>query len=63
MIVGSNERRYGWMDEGFNTFINRIASEDFNNGEYKEEKGDAQKTAVYMFNPDTRKPYSTRLMP
>ncbi|KAA2242972.1 M1 family metallopeptidase [Chitinophaga agrisoli] len=22
MIVGSNERLYGWMDEGFNTFIN-----------------------------------------
>ncbi len=35
MIVGSNERKYGWMDEGFNTFINGIASENFNNGEYK----------------------------
>jgi hypothetical protein len=22
MVVGSNERRYAWMDEGFNTFIN-----------------------------------------
>jgi Peptidase family M1 domain len=22
MMVGSNERRYAWMDEGFNTFIN-----------------------------------------
>ena len=36
MIVGSNERKYGWMDEGFNTFINSIAVSDFNNGEYKE---------------------------
>ena len=36
MIVGSNERKYGWMDEGFNTFINSIAAEDFNNGEYKD---------------------------
>ena len=35
MIVGSNERKYGWMDEGFNTFINVISTEDFNNGEYK----------------------------
>ena len=34
MIVGSNERKYGWMDEGFNTFINTIAAKDFNNGEY-----------------------------
>ncbi len=34
MIVGSNERKYGWMDEGFNTFINSLASKDFNKGEY-----------------------------
>ncbi len=37
MIVGSNERRYGWMDEGFNTFINSLADDDFNKGEYREE--------------------------
>ena len=34
MIVGSDERRYGWMDEGFNTFIDVYASDNFNNGEY-----------------------------
>lgn len=34
MIVGSNERKYGWMDEGLNTFINDISTRDFNNGEY-----------------------------
>jgi hypothetical protein len=34
MIVGSNERKYMWMDEGFNTFINQYSTEKFNNGEY-----------------------------
>jgi hypothetical protein len=34
MIVGSNERKYPWMDEGFNTFINTVADSAFNNGEY-----------------------------
>ena len=38
MIVGSNERKYGWMDEGFNTFINGISTADFNNGEYVNRK-------------------------
>ncbi|MEO9210556.1 MAG: M1 family metallopeptidase [Ginsengibacter sp.] len=34
MIVGSNERRYAWMDEGFNTFIDVYAADAFNEGEY-----------------------------
>ena len=34
MIVGSNERLYPWMDEGFNTFINHYSTEAFNDGEY-----------------------------
>ena len=34
MIVGSNERLYGWMDEGFNSFVNDISTKEFNNGEY-----------------------------
>ena len=36
MIVGSNERKYAWMDEGFNTFINGLSTEEFNKGEFKE---------------------------
>lgn len=35
MIVGSNERLYPWMDEGFNTFINYYSTNEFNKGEYK----------------------------
>ena len=27
MVVGSNERRYAWMDEGFNTYLNAFANE------------------------------------
>ncbi|MGK9124168.1 M1 family metallopeptidase [Olivibacter sp. SA151] len=34
MIVGSNERRYPFMDEGFNTFLNILAQEEFNDGEF-----------------------------
>lgn len=49
MIVGSNERKYGWMDEGFNTFINSLAQEDFNNGEYKESPKNMEVMAQYMF--------------
>jgi hypothetical protein len=34
MLVGFDERRHAWMDEGFNTFIDVYESEDFNRGEY-----------------------------
>lgn len=34
MIVGSNERKYAWMDEGFNTFINGLSTKAFNKGEF-----------------------------
>ena len=36
MIVGSNERKFPWMDEGFNTFINTLADTAFNKGEYND---------------------------
>ncbi len=34
MVVGFNERRNAWMDEGFNTFIDVYESDDFENGVY-----------------------------
>jgi hypothetical protein len=34
MIVGSNERRWAFMDEGFNTFIGIFESDDFSHGIY-----------------------------
>ncbi len=34
MIVGSNERRYMWQDEGFNAYINYYATDIFNHAEY-----------------------------
>lgn len=35
MIVGTDEKKYAWMDEGLNTFINYYSTYAFNNGEYK----------------------------
>jgi hypothetical protein len=40
MLVGSDERTYGWMDEGFNTFIDIYASDAFNKGEYGPKRDD-----------------------
>jgi hypothetical protein len=52
MIVGSNERLFAWMDEGFNTFINSLSSVDFNNGEYKSRPKNMQKAAKTLFKSD-----------
>ena len=52
MIVGSNERLYGWMDEGFNTFINTLSTANFNNGEYKPTRPtDAERQAIGFTAP------------
>jgi hypothetical protein len=52
MIVGSNERLYGWMDEGFNTFINTLSTADFNNGEYKKGAVNMQTTGANLTKPE-----------
>jgi hypothetical protein len=50
MVVGSNERKYAWMDEGFNTFINGVDTKVFNKGEFDQQE-DAQRSAKYYFSP------------
>ena len=49
MIVGSNERKFAWMDEGFNTFINFYSTDAFNKGEYKNPKFDMHQLAPRIF--------------
>ena len=53
MIVGSNERLYGWMDEGFNTFINTLSTDAFNNGEYKGRKVDKHRMGDFLTRSTT----------
>lgn len=54
MIVGSDERKYGWMDEGFNTFINDISTKDFNNGEYAPKDRNMVSMYKYVFNKNSQ---------
>ncbi|MEP7279226.1 MAG: M1 family metallopeptidase [Bacteroidota bacterium] len=66
MIVGSNERKFPWMDEGFNTFINSLADKNFNNGEFESRRPvNRQGLARFYYNdsaeailtvPDVTKP-------
>ena len=42
MIVGSHERRFAWMDEGMDTFINGYAWTHFNDGEYADKSNATQ---------------------
>lgn len=52
MIVGNNERRYAWMDEGFNTFINHYSSLAFNEGEYGSNLNQTRRYNNYFLNED-----------
>ena len=52
MIVGSNERLFAWMDEGFNTFINSLSAKDFNKGEYDDPAPNMHFMSEVMTNPE-----------
>lgn len=58
MIVGSNERLYPWMDEGFNTFINFYSSEVFNKGEYQDDLDETRKYTNW-FTSENRQSIAT----
>jgi hypothetical protein len=59
MIVGSNERKYAWMDEGFNTFINGFSTKEFNKGEFADFTYFPGDAAQYTFN-ETMDPLMTQ---
>ena len=58
MIVGSNERVSGWMDEGFCTFVNYLSTEEFNNGEYETRMPNMRYSAQF-FTQDGLEPIIT----
>ena len=55
MVVGFNERRNAWMDEGFNTFIDIFESDEFEHGVYGP-KRDAE------FAPDPKVPPADQIV-
>ncbi|MGF7232188.1 M1 family aminopeptidase [Arachidicoccus sp.] len=66
MLVGSNERKYAWMDEGFNTFTNYICSRILYNGAYNNEPNEYKIAKRFFKNgaeipmtiPDVILPYN-----
>jgi len=53
MTVNTDERRHAWMDEGFNTFINRYATADwFPDSELRADRSDAARFADAMAQPE-----------
>jgi hypothetical protein len=59
MIVGSDERRYAWMDEGFNTFVNTFAEEGFWNRDDAEVRRRERELVVKVDQTPTAQPIMT----
>ena len=47
MIVNSDERQWGWMDEGLDTFLQYLTEQEFQEG-YPSRRGDPSKIVRYM---------------
>jgi hypothetical protein len=59
MVVGSNERRFAWMDEGFNTFINTLSTANYNNGEFTYHRNMSRRNMSRFFMPRDIEPIMT----
>jgi hypothetical protein len=50
MIVNNDERQWAWMDEGFNSFLEYYAEQEFERG-FPSRRGPAWTAAAYMKSP------------
>lgn len=50
MLINSNERRWAWMDEGFNSFVEFLAEQEFD-ANFPSRRGPASTIIGYMAKP------------
>ena len=54
MIVNSDERKYAWMDEGLNSFLEFVTEQEWEEG-YPSDRGDARNIVPFMAGDATNK--------
>jgi len=59
MMVGSDERRYAWMDEGFNTFINTFSEEGYWSRDDSQVRRDETRSVTGLDQAPTAQPIMT----